>query len=88
VGRAGTGPSGGERPTGTPGAAVHRHILDRVNAINDSLKKKRYIQSSSRSLIYPPAAQSAQFILLPSIKCFAMQAADYFVTKAGSVPRL
>jgi len=24
----------------TPGAAVHRHILDRMNAINDSLKKK------------------------------------------------
>jgi len=37
-GRAGTGPCGGERPPGTPGAAVHRHILDRMNAINDSLK--------------------------------------------------
>jgi len=24
-----------------PGAAVHRHILDRMNAINDSLKKKK-----------------------------------------------
>jgi len=24
-----------------PGAAVHRHTLDRVNAINDSLKKKK-----------------------------------------------
>jgi len=23
------------------GAAVHRHILDRMNAINDSLKKKK-----------------------------------------------
>ena len=23
----------------TPGAAVHRHILDRMNAINDSLKR-------------------------------------------------
>jgi len=22
-----------------PGAAIHRHILDRVNTINDSLKK-------------------------------------------------
>jgi len=25
----------------TPGAAVHRHILNRMNAINDSLKKKK-----------------------------------------------
>ena len=25
----------------TTGAAVHRHILDRMNAINDSLKKKK-----------------------------------------------
>ena len=24
---------------GIPGAAVHRHILDRMNAINDSIKK-------------------------------------------------
>ena len=24
-----------------PGAAVHRHILNRINAINDSLKKKK-----------------------------------------------
>ena len=40
-GRAGTGPCGRERPPGRPGAAVHRHALDRVNAINDSLKKKK-----------------------------------------------
>ena len=39
--RAGTGPCGRERPPGTPGAAVHRHILHRMNAINDSLKKKK-----------------------------------------------
>jgi len=26
---------------GQPGAAVYRHTLDRVNAINDSLKKKK-----------------------------------------------
>jgi len=38
---AGTGPCGGERPPGMPGAAVHRHILYRMNAINDSLKKKK-----------------------------------------------
>jgi len=25
----------------TPGAVVHRHILDRINAINDSLKIKK-----------------------------------------------
>ena len=30
---------GGEKPPGQPGAAVYRHTLDRVNAINDSLKK-------------------------------------------------
>ena len=41
MGRAGTGPRGGERLTGRPEAAVHRHILDRMNAINDSLKKKK-----------------------------------------------
>jgi len=35
---AGTGPSRRERPPGMPGAAVHRHILHRMNAINDSLK--------------------------------------------------
>ena len=34
----GTGPCGREKPPGQPGAAVHRHTLDRVNAINDSLK--------------------------------------------------
>ena len=39
TGRVGTDSCGGERPPGTPGAAVHRHILDRVNAINDSLNK-------------------------------------------------
>jgi len=32
---------GGEKPPGQPGAAVYRHTLDRVNAINDSLKKKK-----------------------------------------------
>jgi len=38
---AGTGSRSGERPPGkTLGAAVHRHSLDRLNAINDSLKKK------------------------------------------------
>ena len=26
---------------GHPGAAVHRHSLDRLNVINDSFKKKR-----------------------------------------------
>ena len=26
---------------GIPGAAVHRHILDRMNAINDSLEKRK-----------------------------------------------
>ena len=40
-GRAGTGPCGREKPPGQPGAAVHRHTLDRVNAINDSLKIKK-----------------------------------------------
>ena len=40
-GRAGTGPRGGEKPPGQPGAALHRHTLDRVNAINDSLKKNK-----------------------------------------------
>jgi len=34
-------PGGRERPTGNPVAAVHRHILDRINAINDCLKKKK-----------------------------------------------
>ena len=28
--------STGRAGTGSPGAAVHRHILDRMNAINDS----------------------------------------------------
>jgi len=28
-------PGRGERPTGRPEAAVHRHILYRINAIND-----------------------------------------------------
>jgi len=37
---AGTGPRGGRDATrGNLEAAVHRHTLDRVNAINDSLKK-------------------------------------------------
>ena len=40
VGRAGTGLCGRERLPANPGAAVHRHTLDRVNAINDSLRKK------------------------------------------------
>jgi len=40
---AGTGPRERERPPGIPGAAVHRHILYRINAINDSLKKKKNI---------------------------------------------
>ena len=31
AGRAGTGPCGGERPPGNPGAAAHRHILDTPN---------------------------------------------------------
>jgi len=39
-GGAGTGPWGRERPPGLPGAAVHRHILYRMNTINDSLNKK------------------------------------------------
>jgi len=38
-GRAGTGPCGRERLSGQPGAAVHRHTLYRINAINDSLNK-------------------------------------------------
>ena len=38
-GGAGTGPCGREKPPGLPGAAVHRHILHRMNAINDSFKK-------------------------------------------------
>ena len=39
MGGAGTGPEEVERPPGQPGAAVHRHVLYRINAINDSLKK-------------------------------------------------
>jgi len=45
IGGAGTAPCWGERPPGMPGAAVHRHILDRMNAINDSLKKKKSQQT-------------------------------------------
>jgi len=41
AGRAETGPCGREKPPGHLGAAVYRHTLDRVNAINDSLKKKK-----------------------------------------------
>jgi len=34
-----------------PGAAVHRHILYRMNAINDSLKKqKKKIPSKGRNM--------------------------------------
>jgi len=40
-GGAGTGPCGRERLPGLSGAAVHRHILSRMNVINDSLKKKK-----------------------------------------------
>jgi len=39
AGRAGTGSRGRERPSGPPGAAVHCHILYRMNAINDALKE-------------------------------------------------
>jgi len=45
---AGTGPCGREKPPGTPGAAVHRHILDRMNAINDSFKKKKHLDPNWR----------------------------------------
>jgi len=39
---AGTGPHGGREATwGNLGAAVHRHSLDKLNAINDYFKKKR-----------------------------------------------
>ena len=42
AGRAGTGPCGRERPPGIPRncspSYIHRRTLDRVNAINDSLK--------------------------------------------------
>ena len=44
--RAGTDPCGRERHLGIPGAAVHRHTLDRVNAINDSLKEAFPISQS------------------------------------------
>ena len=41
-GGAGTGPVGrGERHLGHQSAAVHRHSLDRLNTVNDSLKKKK-----------------------------------------------
>jgi len=35
--RAGTGPCGREMPPVNPGAAVHRHTLDRVNAIKKEI---------------------------------------------------
>jgi len=50
VERAETGPCGGEKPPGQPGAAVYRHTLDRVNAINDSLKKKK-IPGEARTIV-------------------------------------
>ena len=37
--RAGTDPGRGERHLGDQSATVHRHSLDRLNMINDSLKK-------------------------------------------------
>ena len=40
MGRGGTGPGGGREAPRKPRAAVHRHSLGRLNAINDSSKKK------------------------------------------------
>jgi len=52
-----SGPDGrrGERHQGDRDATVHRHSLDRLNAINDSLKKKTsYVHKLRASFIHHP----------------------------------
>jgi len=46
--RAGTDPEEAEKPPGEiPRAAVHRHSLARLNAINDSLKTKILVKQTA-----------------------------------------
>jgi len=68
---------------GDPGAAVHLHSLDRLNAINDSLNEKKLVVSASgdKTLrLWDPATGGLQSILdtsIPSPDAYSKEA--YFM---------